>query len=166
MCPLPASRGHRRTDGRWAGSWLGNQSSACPGACWSHRLRAWSPQGALAGAAAERLARDSGQQRGRGGPGPPRAHPACVFVWGHWGWGLWRGSSLPSSPTGSGGTGLQSAPHTAPQQDGRESHGQAVGDLTSFQPGAAVNRGRPSRLRGHSQAGRRETGQAGPGTHR
>ena len=57
-------------------------------------------------------------------------------------------------------------PHTAPQHDGRERRGQALGDLTSFQPEAAVSRGRPSRLRGHSQAGRREMGQAGPGSHR
>lgn len=96
-CPLPASRGHRRTlTARRRASWLGNQSSACLGAGGA----SGSGLGVLqvghgwgSGQSPVAPGSDSGHSRGAGvALAHPRAHRGRVFVWGRWGWGLCRGS--------------------------------------------------------------------------
>ena len=140
-------------------------------------FRALSPQGgALAGAGADLwgLARDSVDTaevvaEGRGWPqlypqAWPRpilgAHLAHLFISGH------PRVEMQLGCTWSDGAELPSAPHSARANVTVEKTDVdgPWGTACSSRPEAAVSRGCPSRLRGRSQAGRRQTGWAGPGT--
>lgn len=115
MCPLPASRGHRRslTAGGQA-SRLGNRSSACLGACGTTGSGLGVLKGALAGAVAEPCGawHVAGHSRGAGvAAAPPKAHPALVSSGGARGGGSDVAAGLLSSPAGSSGAELWSAPH-------------------------------------------------------